>query len=117
MSVDLDRLKYRDPVLRDMFTALDVSLIVPLVFAIEGYQADKAKLRLAVLTVVVAATAGIIVGVTLGVTVGLWQLGLRSGLGILVRWGTLYEESEIPRRQLESLRGLLRRCHSFILSR
>ena len=70
-----------------MFTALDVALVVPLVFAIEGIQADVAKARLAVLTVVVAAASGATVGVLLGTPSGLAVAGAALGAGYLAQLG------------------------------
>lgn len=87
MSASLDRLKYRDPVLRDMFTALDVSLILPLVFVAEGLQADTAKLRLAILTVVVAVASGAIIGVVIGPITGVVAAGSALGAGYLGQMG------------------------------
>lgn len=87
MSVSLDRLKYRDPVLRDMFTALDVALVVPLVFFVEGIQADTAKLRLAVLTVLVAVASGTITGVVINTVTGIAAAGAALGAGYLGQMG------------------------------
>ncbi|MGB0547733.1 MAG: hypothetical protein ACPGR8_01250 [Limisphaerales bacterium] len=87
MSLDLKRLKYRDPVLRDMFTALDVSLVVPIVFMVEGLQADAAKLRLAVLTVVAAAAGGATVGVVVSTKLVLVVVASVLGAGYLAQMG------------------------------
>lgn len=64
--------KYRDPVGRDIITALDVSLLIPLTFFIEGVQADAVKARLAGLTVIAGVAAG-----------------LGAGLAVSPKWGVI----------------------------
>ena len=83
----MKRLKYRDPVLRDMFTALDVSLVLPVVFMVEGLQADPAKLRLAVLTTVAAIAAGTTVGVLVSTKLVLIVVASILGAGYLAQLG------------------------------
>lgn len=87
MSLDTKRLKYRDPVLRDMFTALDVSFVLPIVFMVEGLQADAAKLRLAILTVVAAAAGGVVVGTLVSTKLILVVVASTLGAGYLAQMG------------------------------
>jgi hypothetical protein len=53
-----------DPVARDMFSALDVSLVVPLTLLVEGAQADR---RMAEIACATAATVAVIFAVAAGV--------------------------------------------------
>ena len=79
--------KYNDPVARDMFTALDVSLIFPLVHFVEGVQSDKAKARLAVLTLVASVASGLVVFYIFGALSGLFVAGVVAGTGYLAQLG------------------------------
>lgn len=51
--------KYEDdPVMRDVFTALDVSMVLPLTFLVEGMQGQPQRARVAVATAALAVAAG-----------------------------------------------------------
>lgn len=79
--------KYKDPVARDMFTALDVSLVIPLVHFVEGIQSDKAKARLAVLSFVTSIASGLVVVYLYSITAGLFVAGVVAGTAYLAQLG------------------------------
>lgn len=70
-----------DAVARDMFSALDVGLLVPIAFMVDGLQEHKVKLRVAVVTCAIGIAVGINVGLFVGKTWGVlsWMIVMTAG--------------------------------------
>ena len=70
-----------DAIARDMFTALDVSILFPIVFFIDGLQSHKLKARVAVVSLAVGIPVGITAGVVVSPTWGViaWVMIMLGG--------------------------------------